>query len=51
MEQVGEVPGVVKILDYINTQTHFYIIMERFSSHDLFDFISERGPLSEHLAR
>ena len=51
MRQVIEVPGVVKILDYIETEKTFYIIMERFSSEDLFDFISERGTLTEHLTR
>ena len=51
MRQVVQVPGVVKILDYVETEKTFYIIMERFSSEDLFDFISERGTLTESLAR
>merc|ERR1711970_154302 len=29
----------------------FYIVMERFNSKDLFDFISEQGPLSESVVR
>ena len=51
MRQVVEVPGVVKILDCIETQETFYIVMERFSTEDLFDFISDRGTLTEPLAR
>jgi len=51
MQQVNDVPGVIKLLDYFDTADSFYIVMERFNSKDLFDFISEQGPLSEALSR
>merc|ERR1712212_1453877 len=51
MQQVNDVPGVIKLLDYFDTSDSFYVVMERFNSKDLFDFISEQGPLPEHLAR
>merc|ERR1712168_1480295 len=51
MQQVNDVPGVIKLLDYFDTADSFYVVMERFNSKDLFDFISEQGPLPEHLAR
>ena len=37
-------------LDYFDTPDSFYVVMERFSK-ELFDFITEQGPLPEHLAR
>ena len=46
-----DVPGVVKILNHIETKKSFYIIMEWFSCVDLYDFISEKGTLAENLAR
>jgi len=51
MQQVNDVPGVIKLLDYFVTTDSFYVVMERFASKDLFDFISEQGPLPEALAR
>jgi len=51
LQQVNDVPGVIKLLDYIETHDCFYIVMERFESKDLFDFISEQGPLPENLAK
>jgi len=51
MQQVNDVPGVIKLIDYFDTADSFYIVMERFNSKDLFDFISEQGPLSEALSR
>merc|ERR1711892_473693 len=51
MQQVNDVPGVIKLLDYFDTTDSFYVVMERFASKDLFDFISEQGPLPEALAR
>merc|ERR1712212_222504 len=51
MQQVNDVPGVIKLLDYFDTSDSFYVVMERFNSKDLFDFITEQGPLPEHLAR
>merc|ERR1712058_224203 len=51
MQQVNAVPGVIKLLDYFDTADSFYVVMERFNSKDLFDFITEQGPLPENLAK
>merc|ERR1712004_99370 len=51
MQQLQDVPGVIRFIDYFDMQTCFYIVMERFHSKDLFDFISEQGPLPETLAK
>ena len=51
MQQVQDVPGVIRFIDYFDMQHCFYIVMERLHSKDLFDFISEQGPLPEALAR
>ena len=51
MQQVADVPGVIKLIDYFDMGNSFYVIMERFNSKDLFDFISEQGPLPEQLAK
>merc|ERR1712179_859604 len=45
MQQVNDVPGVIKLLDYFDTADSFYVVMERFNSKDLFmqlvDTVSE----------
>merc|ERR1711962_1015750 len=51
MQQLQDVPGVIRPIDYFDMQDCFYIVMERFNSKDMFDFISEQGPLPENLAR
>ena len=51
MQQVADVPGVIRLIDYFDMSHSYYIVMERFNSKDLFDFISEEGPLGENLAR
>merc|ERR1719346_932005 len=51
MEQVQDVEGVIKILDCFDTPESYYIVMEKFNSRDLFDFITEQGPLSEKLCK
>ena len=51
MQQLQDVPGVIRFIDYFDMQTCFYIVMERFHSKDLFDFISEQGPLPEAMAK
>merc|ERR1712107_966169 len=43
--------GVVKILDCFDSPDCYYIVMEKFKSKDLFDFITEQGPLPERNAR
>ena len=50
MQQVDDVPGVIRLLDYFATPESFFIVMELVEGRDLFDYISERGPLEERLA-
>ena len=50
--QVSDVPGVVRLLDYVETRDSYYIVMEtQTRSIDLFDFISAAGTLPEDVAR
>jgi len=51
MEQVENVVGVIKIIDFFEMPESFFIVMEKFHCQDLFDYISERGALSEDKAR
>jgi serine/threonine protein kinase len=51
MQKVADVPGVVKLIDHFDMGSSYYVVMERFNSKDMFDFISEQGPLPENLAR
>ena len=52
MLMVSHVPGVVKILDYYKKSDSFVVVMERRDFvKDLFDFITENGPLPEDVAR
>jgi len=51
MQQVKEVPGAIKILDWFEMSESFFIVMEKFTCQDLFDYISEHGPLKEGKAR
>merc|ERR1711878_248219 len=51
MQQVEDIEGVIKILDYIDDTESYYIVMEKINSKDLFDFITDQGPLPEHFAR
>jgi len=52
MQQVNDVPGVIRLIDYFDMGESFYIVMERVNNcKDLFDFISERGPLPEDLSK
>jgi len=51
MQQVENIEGVIKILDYIDDTDCYYIVMEKINSKDLFDFITDQGPLPENFAR
>merc|ERR1711963_114241 len=48
---MGNVEGVIRILDFFEMPESFFIVMEKFTCQDLFDYISERGALSEDAAR
>merc|ERR1711884_244646 len=51
MQQVENIEGVIKILDYIDETECYYIVMEKINSKDLFDFITDEGPLPENFAK
>lgn len=41
LQQVENVPGVISLLDYLQSEANHYIVMERFPSRDMFDFIGD----------
>jgi len=52
LRKVSGVPGVVKLLDYYEKSDSFVLVMERPEPvKDMFDYITEKGPLSESVAR
>ena len=51
LQQVADVPGVVRFLEYFDIGDSFMIVMEMFNGQDLFDFISKEEKLSEKTAR
>lgn len=52
LRKVANVPGVVRMLDWYVTSHCFIIVMERPEPVvDLFDYITEKGPLSEDVSR
>ena len=51
MQQVNDITGVIRLIDYFDMADCFYIVMERVNNcKDFFDFISENGPLPEQMA-
>jgi len=52
LQRVSSVPGVVQLLDYYEHADSFVLVLERPSPCvDLFDYITEQGPLPRHDAR
>lgn len=56
MRKISHIEGAIKLIDYHELPDSFLLIIERIGSSasgckDLFDFISENGPLKEDLAR
>jgi len=51
LQQVRDIPGTSTIIDWHETQDTFYIVMERYTGQDLFDYISSQGSLPEPLSR
>ena len=52
LRKVANVPGVVRMLDWYVSPNCYIIVMERPEPvEDLFDYITEKGPLSEEVSR
>merc|ERR1712180_106496 len=51
MQQLQDVPGVIKLLDYYEMNHCYFIVMERLQCKRILHFMSEQGPLSETLAK
>jgi serine/threonine protein kinase len=52
MQQVNDIPGVIRMIDYFDMADSFFVVMERINNcKDLFDFISEKGPLNETMTK
>ena len=52
LSAVKSLPGVVELLEYFERSDSFILVMERpDNSRDMFDYITEKGPLDEKEAR
>ena len=52
LKKVSHIPGCIELMDYFEKSDSFILVMER-PEHvkDLFDYITDKGPLNEHLAK
>lgn len=50
MQQVRDVPGAIRILDWFEMSKSIFIVMEKFTFQDLLDYIIEHEPLKESKA-
>lgn len=52
LKKVSHISGCIELLDYFEKSDSFILVMER-PEHvkDLFDYITDKGPLPEHLAK
>ena len=56
MQKTNHISGVIKLIEYYELPDYYLLVMERLGTlgsgcKDLFDFISENGPLKEHRAK
>ena len=51
MQQVRDVPGSIRLLDWFEMTKSFFIVMEKFTFQDLLDYIIEHEPLKESKAQ
>ena len=51
LEHLQDVPGVIDLIDYFDMKDGLIIVMERFGEIDLWDFITNQGPVPDHLGK
>ena len=51
LERVQNIPGIIKMIDHFNYFGVNYLIMEKFGSSDLFNWICLKGGSDEHTAK
>lgn len=51
LQQVQDVPGVIKMLEYYKTKHSYYIVMEYFKGQELWQYIHQHKPLQENVIK
>lgn len=52
MQKVADIPGCIKLLNFFENTDSFIVVMEKPEPvKDLFDYITDKGPLPEDCAR
>ena len=51
LERAQHVPGVIQMFDWFVEEDKFLIIMEKFGQADLMNYVVDKGPLAESVAR